>query len=34
MYERAMEEFAVDQLFKERIDGALAVLYRKLIYRN
>lgn len=32
MYERAMEEFAVDQLFKERIDGALAVLYRKLIY--
>lgn len=31
-YERQMEQFAVEQLFKSRMNGALAVLYRKLIY--
>ncbi len=31
-YERQMEQFALDQLFKERMNASLAVLYRKLIY--
>ncbi len=31
-YERQMEQFAIDQLFNGRMNGALAVLYRKLIY--
>lgn len=31
-YERQMEQFAVDQLFKGRMNAALALLYRRLIY--
>ena len=31
-YERAMEQFAVEQLFAGRMDGALAAVYRKMLY--
>lgn len=33
-YEREMEQFAMDQLFAANIDGRLAVLYDKMIYRD
>lgn len=32
MYERAMEQFAVEQLFAGRIDTCLAVIYKRMIY--
>ncbi len=32
MYERTMEQFAVEQLFQEQMNGALAVLYQKMLY--
>ena len=31
-YERAMEQFAVEQLFAGRIDSCLAVIYQKMLY--
>lgn len=34
LYERSMEQFALDQLFAGRMDGRLAVIYRKMIYRE
>ena len=33
-YERDMEQFAVDQVFKSRINGRLAVLYEHMLYRD
>ncbi len=33
-YERAMEQFAMEQLFESRINGKLAVIYRHMIYRD
>ena len=32
MYERSMEQFAVEQLFAGRIDSCLAVIYKRMIY--
>mgnify|MGYP003372686334 FL=1 len=34
MYEREMEQFTVEQLLAGRMDGCLAVLYQKLVYRE
>ena len=33
-YERAMEQFAMEQLFKSRINSRLAVIYKHMIYRD
>ena len=33
-YERDMEEFAMDQLFKSRIDSRLAVIYDHMIFKE
>lgn len=33
-YERDMEKFAMEQLFEGRIDRFLAVIYRRMIYRD
>ena len=34
LYERGMEQFAVEQLFAGRVDRRLAVIYRRMIYRE
>ena len=33
-YERAMEQFAMEQLFQSRINSRLAVIYKHMIYRD
>lgn len=33
-YERAMEKFAMEQLFESRINSRLAVIYKHMIYRD
>ncbi len=33
-YEREMEKFAMEQLFESRINSRLAVIYKKMIYRD